>query len=242
MTIHRLFLLMIAMLTLAACQKPPESGEASQAADEVVAVESDIQIYSYGTGYQIGSQMGASPIELDSRALIEGIQDAVNKTDSRIDQQRLKEVSERVQTAMREQMVAEQAKVADTNAQEAAIFMADNATQPNVVTLDNGLQYRVIETGEGEKPKINDTVVANYRGTLVDGTEFDTSYGSEPVTFPLANVIVGWQEGIQLMTVGSKWQLFIPPALAYGPAGSGPIPPNSVLIFEVELLEIVPQG
>lgn len=242
MTIYRLFLLMAVMLSLAACQKPPESGQASPTADAAVALETDIQIYSYGTGYQIGSQMGASPLEMDSPALIEGIQDAVNNTASRIDQERLQEVAQRVQTAMREQMVAEQATVADANAQKAAMFMTDNANKPNVVELDNGLQYRVIETGEGEKPTIEDTVVVNYRGTLVDGTEFDTSYGSDPVTFPLANVIVGWQEGIQLMTVGSKWQLFIPPTLGYGSAGQGPIPPNSVLIFEVELLEIVPQG
>ncbi|MDL1900709.1 FKBP-type peptidyl-prolyl cis-trans isomerase [Anaerolineae bacterium CFX9] len=119
-------------------------------------------------------------------------------------------------------------------------FLAQNALEEGVITLPSGLQYKVIEEGTGARPTLNDSVTVHYRGTLTDGTEFDSSFGGEPITFPLRNVIQGWQEGLQLMTVGSRYMLYIPSELGYGARGTpgGPIPPNATLIFEVELLGI----
>src|SRR6202041_2945672 len=116
-------------------------------------------------------------------------------------------------------------------------FLAENKTKEGVKTTDSGLQYKVLTEGSGKSPTASDTVVCHYRGTLLDGTEFDSSYKrGQPATFPVSGVIKGWTEAVQLMPVGSKWQLFIPPDLAYGDRGQGPIGPNSTLIFEVELL------
>jgi len=121
-------------------------------------------------------------------------------------------------------------------------FLAENATKPGVVTTASGLQYIVLTEGTGKSPKKKDTVVVNYRGTLINGVEFDSSYlaGREPAEFPLNRVIKGWTEGVQLMGVGSKFKFTIPSELAYGDRDVGPIPANSVLVFEVELLGIVP--
>jgi FKBP-type peptidyl-prolyl cis-trans isomerase FklB len=126
------------------------------------------------------------------------------------------------------------------NKAEGQAFLAKNKTQPGVATLPSGLQYKVLKAGQGKKPTINDTVVCNYRGTFINGTEFDSSYKrNQPASFAVDGVIKGWTEALQLMPVGSKWQLFIPPELAYGERGAqGAIPPNSTLIFEVELLSI----
>jgi FKBP-type peptidyl-prolyl cis-trans isomerase FklB len=126
------------------------------------------------------------------------------------------------------------------NKAEGQAYLAKNKTQPGVVTLPSGLQYKVLKAGQGKKPTAGDTVVCNYRGTFLNGTEFDSSYKrNQPASFPVGGVIKGWTEALQLMPVGSKWQLFIPPELAYGERGMpGAIPPNSTLIFEVELLSI----
>jgi FKBP-type peptidyl-prolyl cis-trans isomerase len=120
-----------------------------------------------------------------------------------------------------------------------AAFLAENAQKVGVVTTASGLQYRVITEGSGSRPGPTDTVTVNYRGTLIDGTQFDSSYDrGQPATFPLNQVIAGWTEGLQLMTVGSTYEFVIPSQLGYGASGQGPIPPNAVLIFEVELLGI----
>lgn len=120
-------------------------------------------------------------------------------------------------------------------------FLADNKTKPGVIALMNGLQYKIITEGKGDSPKATDTVTVNYRGTLIDGTEFDSSYKhGQPVTFLIGGVIPGWTQALQLMKPGAKWQLFIPSELAYGQRGTPGIPPNSTLIFEVELLSIAP--
>jgi FKBP-type peptidyl-prolyl cis-trans isomerase FklB len=132
----------------------------------------------------------------------------------------------------------------ETNKKEGEAFLAANKTKEGVVTLPSGLQYKVLKAGTGPKPSANDSVVCNYRGTLLDNTEFDSSYKrGQPATFPVGKVIKGWTEALQLMPVGSKWQLFIPSELAYGPRGAGPdIGPNATLIFEVELLSIQGKG
>lgn len=236
--IQLLYLALVPLL-LVACQKAPEQ-QATDAPKEPT-LETDAQIYSYGVGYQIGSQMSASPIEMDEQGVITGLQDALAEKDPRVEQQQLQEVAQRLQQQMESQQQAEREALSETNAAASEAFLAANAEKPNVVTLDNGLQYRIIESAEGEKPAATDTVKVDYRGTLVDGTEFDSSYArGEPAEFPLNAVIPGWQQALQLMPVGSKWEIFIPSDLAYGPGGQGPIPPSSALIFEVELLEIVP--
>lgn len=242
MNSKRLITVALLPLLVTACQKSTHDAGAGGASGEAVVLESDVQVYSYGVGYQIGSQMAASPMDLDGRGLIAGIQDALDKAEMRVDQQRMQDVAQRMQASMMEQQQAEQSRLAASNAQAATEFLAENAGKANVVSLDSGLQYRVIESAEGEKPGEDSTVVVNYRGTLIDGTEFDSSYArGEPVTFPVGNVIPGWQEALKLMQVGSKWEVFVPPDLAYGSGGQGPIPPNSALIFEIELLEIAPQ-
>jgi FKBP-type peptidyl-prolyl cis-trans isomerase FklB len=252
----RILSLAIVPLLITACQKAPESDSQSEqaATDKAVlesdsqaeqptankaALESDKEIYSYGAGYQLGSQMASSPIELNADGLIAGINDALNKTGPRVPPERLQEVAQKVQAEMEVQQQAE----AETSRKAAEAFLAENATKANIVALDSGLQYRIIESAEGEKPTAEDTVVINYRGTLTDGTAIDSSYDrEEPLTIVVSNIIPGWQEALQLMPVGSKWELFIPPTLAYGAEGRGPIPPNAVLVFELELIEIQPSS
>ena len=127
----------------------------------------------------------------------------------------------------------------ETNKKEGDAFLAANKTKEGVVTLPSGLQYKVLVAETGPKPSATDSVVCNYKGTLLDNTEFDSSYKrGQPATFPVSGVIKGWTEALQLMPVGSKWQLFIPPDLAYGERGQGPIGPNATLVFEVELMSI----
>jgi FKBP-type peptidyl-prolyl cis-trans isomerase FklB len=128
------------------------------------------------------------------------------------------------------------------NKKEGDAFLAANKTKEGVVTLPSGLQYKILKAGTGPKPKTTDTVISNYKGTLINGTEFDSSYKrGQPATFPVGQVIKGWTEALQLMPVGSKWQIFVPADLAYGQRGAGPdIGPNATLIFEVELMSIKP--
>jgi len=144
------------------------------------------------------------------------------------------------QTEMRTKQEEKRQQAAATNKQEGEAFLAANKTKEGVVTLPSGLQYKILTQGTGPKPTASDSVVCNYRGTLISGTEFDSSYKrGEPATFPVSGVIKGWTEALQLMPVGSKWQLFIPSDLAYGERSPAPeIGPDSTLIFEVELLSI----
>jgi FKBP-type peptidyl-prolyl cis-trans isomerase len=146
-----------------------------------------------------------------------------------------------LQKDMQEKMQAKAAAEGDANKKEGDAFLAANKTKEGVVTLPSGLQYKILKPGSGPKPTASDSVVCNYKGTLINGTEFDSSYKrGEPATFPVTGVIKGWTEALQLMPVGSKWQLFIPSDLAYGPRGTpgGPIGPNATLTFEVELMSI----
>ena len=225
-------------LALIACQKAPDQAVADQSTPKL---ETEAQIYSYGAGYQLGSRLASGPINLDADGVTTGLKDALAGNEPAIEEQRLKEVAERVQQEMMAKHKADMDAIASKNAAESKAFLTANAEKPNVVTLDSGLQYRVIESAEGETPVATDTVVVNYQGRLLDGTEFDSSYvRGEPAQFTINTVIPGWQEALQLMPVGSKWELFIPPALAYGSSGQAPIPPSSTLIFEVELIEITP--
>ncbi|MFY9270109.1 MAG: FKBP-type peptidyl-prolyl cis-trans isomerase [Candidatus Manganitrophaceae bacterium] len=195
---------------------------------------------SYSIGLDIGKNFKDQSIEIDAKLLAQGIQDAISGGKRLLTEEEI----QGVMTAFRQEMQAKaaaQAKlVGDKNLKEGEAFLAENKKKKGVVTLPSGVQYKIITAGTGKKPKPTDTVTTNYKGTLIDGTEFDSSYKrGEAATFPVQGVIPGWTEALQLMPVGSKWELVIPPALAYGPRGAGQaIGPNATLIFEVELLSI----
>jgi len=194
--------------------------------------------FSYSIGLNIGANLSKQKIEINPEMVTAGIKDAIAGK-PQLTQDQVKEVM----TTFEKDMEQKQKAAGEKNAADGAKFLEENKKKEGVKTTSSGLQYKVIKEGNGPEPKATDIVTVNYRGTLIDGkTEFDSSYKrGEPATFPLNGVIKGWTEGVQLMKVGSKFQLFIPPQLAYGDRAVGPdITPNSTLIFDVELLEIKP--
>jgi len=194
--------------------------------------------FSYSIGLNIGANLSKQKIEINPEMVTAGIKDAIAGK-PQLTQDQVKEVM----TTFEKDMEQKQKAAGEKNAADGAKFLEENKKKAGVKTTSSGLQYKVIKEGNGPEPKATDIVTVNYRGTLIDGkTEFDSSYKrGEPATFPLNGVIKGWTEGVQLMKVGSKFQLFIPPQLAYGDRAVGPdITPNSTLIFDVELLEIKP--
>jgi FKBP-type peptidyl-prolyl cis-trans isomerase len=198
---------------------------------------------SYALGVDFGRKLRQQPVEVDTDLLAQGFLDALAGEKTLLTEEELQGALAAVQNRLRALQVKEQAdqrrELAEKNRKEGLAFLAENKTKEGVVTRESGLQYRVLTAGDGARPTLRDTVVCHYRGTLLDGTEFDSSHGREkPGTFPLNRVIKGWREALQLMPVGSKWQLFIPPRLAYGVRGTRGVGPNATLVFEVELLSI----
>jgi FKBP-type peptidyl-prolyl cis-trans isomerase FklB len=195
---------------------------------------------SYALGMNIGTGLRKQPLDLDPAILARGLRDALANGKMLLTEDEERTILTQLQTDMRakQQEMAQQA--GEANKQQGLAFLSANKTKEGVVALPDGLQYKVLQTGTGPKPTAADQVVCNYRGTLLDGTEFDSSYKrGQPATFPVGGVIKGWTEALQLMPVGSKWQLFVPAELAYGAQGAGPqIGPNATLIFEVELVSI----
>jgi FKBP-type peptidyl-prolyl cis-trans isomerase FklB len=194
---------------------------------------------SYSLGLNLGFNLSKQNVPINPDALVAGIKDAIaGKPQLTTDQ--IKEIM----TAFEKDMEQKQKAAADKNASEGTKFLEENKKKEGVKTTATGLQYKIVKEGTGAHPKENDTVTVNYRGTLINGTEFDSSYKRrEPATFPVNGVIKGWTEGLQLMKVGSKYQLFIPPNLAYGERAVGPdISPNSTLIFDVELMDVKPSA
>ena len=199
---------------------------------------------SYGWGFQLAQQL--ERFDLDGQLALRGLTDALAGTDPAVSdediQAALRAHGEKLRAAQQEKMAAEReerAAQAEVNEKAGADFLAENAKKKGVKSTESGLQYRVVEKGKGKKPSAEDRVTVHYKGTLIDGTQFDSSYDrGEPATFPLNGVIKGWTEGLQLMKTGAKYEFFIPAELAYGAAGRPGIPPNSTLIFEVELIEI----
>lgn len=193
--------------------------------------------FSYSLGLSLGNNLkrnGVEPTEVDLEQLGRGFKDATGNTP---------QLSE---TDARNAIMAYQTEArnrwADRNKKAAEEFLAANKTQEGIVTTASGLQYKILAEGAGDPPKANDTVTVHYRGTLLDGTEFDSSHKrGQPATFGVGQVIKGWTEALQLMKPGAKWQLFIPPDLAYGPRGRPGIPPNALLQFEVELISVQTQ-
>jgi FKBP-type peptidyl-prolyl cis-trans isomerase len=192
---------------------------------------------SYSIGANWGNSLKRQEVEVDLEATIKGLRDGLAGKSVLTDQE-LREALTALNQEIRAKMEEKRKHLGETNKQEGEKFLAENKTKPGVITLPSGLQYKVLAEGSGESPKSNDVVTANYRGTLIDGTEFDSSSKSgQPLVRPANMLIKGWTEALQLMKPGAKWQLFIPPDLAYGERGSGAqIGPNATLIFEMELV------
>ena len=226
----RAFPIVSAALLLAACG-PTQSGP--------VPLESEDAKVNYSVGYQIGGDLKRQGIPLDPDALLAGIRDANAGGEAKLSEEERRASLTALQTRMRAAEEVSREAEAAKNLAAANAFLEANRAKEGVTTLPSGLQYKVLTEGTGPKPATTDTVTVHYRGTLIDGTEFDSSYSrNEPATFPLNRVIKGWTEGLQLMSEGAKWELYIPPDLGYGPQGAGArIPPQSALVFEVELLK-----
>jgi FKBP-type peptidyl-prolyl cis-trans isomerase FklB len=196
---------------------------------------------SYAIGLNVGKSLHRDSIDVEPKFVLQGIEDALGDGKLLLTDEQIKTVMTELQTQVRQQQEEKRLALVESNKKDGAAFLAANATKEGVVTLPSGLQYKILVAGTGPKPSATDTVVCNYRGTLLDNTEFDSSYKrGQPMTFRVGGVIKGWTEALQLMPVGSKWQLFIPPDLAYGDRGQGPGGPNATLIFEVELVSIQP--
>jgi len=191
---------------------------------------------SYSIGRDLGLNFKKQKLELNPDALLAGVKDALSGKQPLLNDNEIKETM----TALTKEIEEKQKALAEQNVKDGEKFLADNKKKEGVKNTASGLQYKVIKEGTGPQPKLTDAVVANYRGTLINGTEFDSSYKrGQPATFPVDKVIKGWTEALQIMPVGSKWQLFVPSEMAYGARGPSPtIGANSVLIFEVELLSI----
>ena len=195
---------------------------------------------SYAIGMSFGSSLRKQSVEVETDILIRGMKDSLAGGKTLLTDDEQKAVLTTLQADIRKKQEEKMAQAGEGNIREGQEFLAANKSKGGIVTLPSGLQYKILQAGTGPKPTAADSVVCNYRGTLINGTEFDSSYKrGQPATFPVSGVIKGWTEALQLMPVGSKWQLFVPADLAYGARGAGPgIGPNSTLIFEVELISI----
>ena len=195
---------------------------------------------SYAIGLNVGRSLQKDSIAVDPNILVQGLRDALSGSKPLMTDEDAKSTIVAIQGEVRKKQEETMKQAGDVNKRQGDAFLAANKTKEGVVTLPSGLQYKILKEGTGPKPTATDSVVCNYRGTLIDGTEFDSSYKrGQPATFPVDKVIAGWTEALQLMPVGSKWQLFIPPDLAYGARGPSPtIGVNSTLLFDIELLSI----
>jgi FKBP-type peptidyl-prolyl cis-trans isomerase FklB len=212
---------------------------AQMSAQDAPALKTQKDKTSYGIGVAMARNLKRQGVEIDRGILAKGLMDELSGAKLLMSDDDMRAIMTALQTDMRQK--AEQAtKVAlEENKKKGDAFQAENKAKQGVITLPDGLQYKILKAGDGKKPTGDDTVECQYRGTLVDGTEFDSSYGvGKPVSFKVSQVIAGWQEALKIMPVGSKWQLVVPPQLAYGERGAGAIGPNSTLIFEVELVSI----
>ncbi len=233
--------------TTSAAPKKAPAAKTSQTPTKTSApltLRTDKDKVSYAIGMNVGTAMKRDGLDIDTAILLRGLKDVLAGAKLLLTDQEVQTVMTALQTDMRKKQELQQQQLADTNKKEGDAFLATNKTKEGVVSLPSGLQYKILQEGTGPKPVATDTVSVSYRGTLLNGTEFDSSFKrGQPATFPVGQIIKGWTEALQLMPVGSKWQLFIPSDLAYGPRGAGrEIGPNSALVFEVELLSIQPKA
>ncbi len=205
-------------------------------AEDSKPLATNVEKFSYGVGLQIGRQLKSQGLSgVDTRAIAIAIEDILEGHDLRVSMDEMRVAA----TVYRNEQNAEKLSAAEKNKVVGEKFLEENSAREGVVVLDSGLQYRVVESGTGESPTETDTVVVHYRGRLLDGTEFDSSYGrGQPAEFGVGQVIPGWQQALQLMPVGSKWEVWIPASLAYGSQGASSIGPSETLHFDIELIEI----
>jgi len=217
--------------------KPTASGTANHS---IITLKDEKEKTSYALGMNIAHTVKGQLVDLDSAAFIQGVRDVLTGGKTLLTDEEMAAVMTVLQTEMNIKAAAKMKIVSDANKAAGAAFLAENKTKEGVVTLPSGLQYKILTAETGPKPALTDVVICNYRGTLLDGKEFDSSYKrGQPASFPVNRVIKGWTEALQLMPVGSKWQLFIPSELAYADRGAGAdIGPGATLVFEVELISI----
>ncbi len=200
------------------------------------SIKTEEEKYSYAIGYQFAQNLKGQNVTVSDEALAQAVKDVLSDKDPKITEQQMQESMQKMYESRRAKMEKE----AEENKTKGASFLEENKGKEGVKTTESGLQYKILSEGDGKKPKESDTVSVHYKGTLIDGKEFDSSYKrNQPAEFPVKAVIPGWTEALQLMKTGAKYQLWIPSELAYGERGRPNIPPNSVLVFEVELLDIV---
>jgi len=242
-------------LLLAGCNKPADKPAANAKTDAaatkdgaaiaIPGLETEKQQVSYMIGLDIARTLGQVKDEIDLDTLNKAIKSSLAGEKPLMDEKQAQQVREAFGQKMQAKRIAEMLALGKTNLAEGQKFLAENAKKPNVKTTASGLQYEVLTEGKGPKPKPTDSVSAHYKGMLLDGKTFDSSSdGGQPATFQLNQVVPGWQEGLTLMPVGSKYRFWLPSKLGYGENGTpgGPIGPNATLVFEVELLDIVKPG
>jgi len=230
-----------------AAKKPATAGAAkttgAKTAAAAPALSTKKDKISYAIGADLGNKLKQSQIDVDPATLNRGMKDVLTGGKPAMSDDEIRATLMDLTKELQEKQTAANKEKTDKNKKEGSDFLAANKSKEGVVTTASGLQYKILKNGDGPKHAAGDTVVCNYKGTLIDGKEFDSSYKrGQPATFPVSGVIKGWTEALQLMPVGSKWQLFIPSDLAYGDRQAGPdITPGSTLIFEVELMSIQPK-
>ncbi len=227
--------LVVFLITISMLNTVHASGQPEVLMDETAKI-------NYSVGYQIGGDFRLQELEIREQAIVKGIQDALSGNDALMTPQEMQSTMAELGKHVAELKKKNRQELAQQRRQQNQAFLLENAKRPGVLTTASGLQYRVMEQGGGgggNSPTLNDTVLVTYRGKLIDGTVFDHSPEGNPVSFQLDKVIKGWREALQLMRRGDHWQLFIPSDLAYGEQGNGAkIPPDSTLIFDLELLSI----
>jgi FKBP-type peptidyl-prolyl cis-trans isomerase FklB len=208
-------------------------------AAEKVELEDQKNRESYSLGYQFGQGAKSQGLDINVDIYASGIRDALSGSKPQLSEQEIRQTVLKLQKRFVDARGKELKEMSTKNLAEGKAFLEENKKKEGVIVLPSGLQYKVLAEGSGNTPKAADNVTVNYKGTLINGAEFDNSYKrGQPATFKVNGVIKGWTEALQLMNEGSKWQLFIPPELGYGARGAGPVPPNSTLIFEVELIAV----
>jgi FKBP-type peptidyl-prolyl cis-trans isomerase FklB len=224
----------------APAQTPAAKAPAGQAPAPASAFKTQKEKISYAIGMEMGKGVKTQGIDVDPTILVQGLNDAISGAKPQMSEEELRQVISGLQQEIRQKQMQAQQAAATENKSKGEAFLAENAKKDGMVVLPDGLQYKILTAGQGKKPAETDTVMCNYKGTFVDGTEFDSStQAGKPVPFEVKNVIPGFKEVLQLMPVGSKWQVFVPSTLAYGERGAGGvIGPNATLIFEIELVSI----
>jgi len=228
----KLWIVIMGILVLCACGR-----KTLQKSD----LETVQDLYSYAVGYEVGRNLQEQETQFNLEALFQGIEDVLLENQPLLDQTERQQAMAALQEQLRERFADERAVTGENNQAEGEAFLAENKTREGVVTLPSGLQYQVLREGNGPKPEATDRVSVHYIGSFLDGIEFNNSYtGGDPAIFSVNRVIAGWTEALQLMKVGAKWKLWLPPEMAYGEAGQGTqIGSNATLVFEVELLTIL---